>query len=292
MITNFRHSTRRETIAAAALLVILSAALLTNPQTLLSQSGEQREVIIGGAQADNISITRDGMLATEARFSSGLSDGTDGATRPQPIYKVEPVYPEAAIAEGISGIVILRITPDKVDGTVAEVTMIGGNPIFEEAAIEAVSQWRYDPDTLNTIPPVFPTVIEFRADGTVYINFTSFITGSILGKLKSATGDTGGDTPDQLPVRVGGADMQGKLIHTVAPIFPEAAKAEGINGVVELDVVIDEEGSVTNIAVISGDPVLRQAAIDAVKQWRYSPTMLNGVPIPVRAEVRVTFRLF
>jgi len=92
-------------------------------------------------------------------------------------------------------------------------------------------------------------------------------------------------------VSVGGDVIQSKLIQNVTPSYPALARAERISGVVILDVTIDEAGSVVEVRAKSGDGLLRQAAIDAVKQWKYAPTTINGNPIPVRAEVRVDFSL-
>ena len=278
MITNFRHSTRRETIAAAALLVILSAALLTNPPALLSQQAVPK------------------LTWEELIFSRG-PDGVPGEVEAailQPIYKVEPIYPEAAKAAGISGKVELRVTLDE-EGSVLETSVMSGHSILVEAAREAISQWRYDPNMINQLPTtqvsISATVI-FLPDGTVDTSnslFGMYIRSSF--RLDSnATGNTGSDTTGQAPVRVGGEVMQGKLMHRVEPIYPEAAKAEGIDGVITLNVLINEDGAVMEIAVVSGPPLLILSAIDAVRQWRYSPTMVDGSPVPVRTEVHVNFR--
>lgn len=64
-----------------------------------------------------------------------------------------------------------------------------------------------------------------------------------------------------------------------------------VSGVVVIDVTVDEDGNVADIWSSSGNIFLRQSAIDAVKQWKYSPTLMNGKPVPVRSEVRVNFAL-
>jgi len=81
------------------------------------------------------------------------------------------------------------------------------------------------------------------------------------------------------------------LIHQVKPGYPPLAKVTGTQGVVLLDAVIDKEGSIQSLRVISGHPLLNQAALDAVKQWRYRPTLLNGEPVEVSATITVTFTL-
>jgi len=95
----------------------------------------------------------------------------------------------------------------------------------------------------------------------------------------------------QTPIRIGGAVASALLIHRVPPIYPESAKSARVSGEVILDVTINEVGTVDNISVLSGPAELRTAAMEAVRQWRYSPTTLNGTPVPVIFEVRVAFAL-
>ena len=75
------------------------------------------------------------------------------------------------------------------------------------------------------------------------------------------------------------------------PIYPRLAQQARAQGVVVLAAVISKEGTVERLRVISGHPLLNQAALDAVKQWRYRPTMLNGDPVEVETTITVTFTL-
>jgi TonB family protein len=97
--------------------------------------------------------------------------------------------------------------------------------------------------------------------------------------------------PLREPLKVGGNVQESKLIHKVEPIYPEAAKAARVTGVVILLVTINEDGRVWDINVTRGHPMLVDAAVTAVKQWQYSPTLLNGEPVPVMATVTVIFSL-
>jgi protein TonB len=90
---------------------------------------------------------------------------------------------------------------------------------------------------------------------------------------------------------VGGNVQESKLIRRVEPAYPELAKRARVQGKVVLVVTVDEEGNVTDIRVTSGHPLLDEAALSAVKQWKYSPTLLNGEPVPVIANVTVFFNL-
>ena len=91
------------------------------------------------------------------------------------------------------------------------------------------------------------------------------------------------------PVRVGGNIRTPTRTHGVEPAYPPTARAAGIQGVIILEIVIGEDGAVSNARVLRSIPLLDQAALDAVRQWRYEPTLLNGVPTPVIMTVTVNF---
>jgi TonB family protein len=94
------------------------------------------------------------------------------------------------------------------------------------------------------------------------------------------------------PIRVGGELEQAKLIHKVTPTYPPSAKAAGVQGMVRLDVTISKEGVPEDIRVISSpSDDLTQSAVEAVRQWRYGTTLLNGRPVAVIAEVHVNYTL-
>jgi TonB family protein len=91
------------------------------------------------------------------------------------------------------------------------------------------------------------------------------------------------------PIRVGSNVQESKLIHKVDPVFPDTAKAARVSGVVILQLTVGVEGNVLEAQVLRGHPLLDQAALEAVRQWRYSPTMLNGEAVSVIATVSLRF---
>jgi protein TonB len=93
------------------------------------------------------------------------------------------------------------------------------------------------------------------------------------------------------PMRVGGEVQASRIIRQVNPVYPEAARRSRTQGVVVVEVEVDEDGNVTTAVATDGPALLRPAAVDAVRQWVYSPTLLNGEPVPVSSTVRVTFSL-
>jgi protein TonB len=93
------------------------------------------------------------------------------------------------------------------------------------------------------------------------------------------------------PVRVGGNIQEPKVIRLVPAIYPKLAIKARVKGTVILEATVTTDGAVDEIKVISGNPLLIQAAIDCVKQWRYEPTFLNGEPVPVILTAKVNFQL-
>ena len=110
------------------------------------------------------------------------------------------------------------------------------------------------------------------------------VVGGVVGGLPDAP-------PPAAAVRVGGQIKEPKKLKHVNPAYPDIAKQARVQGVVILECTISPQGKVTDVKVLRGIPLLDAAAIEAVKQWVYSPTLLNGVPVPVIMTVTVNFRL-
>ena len=110
------------------------------------------------------------------------------------------------------------------------------------------------------------------------------VVGGVVGGLPDAP-------PPPQAVRVGGQIKEPKKLKNVNPTYPDIAKQARVQGVVILECTISPQGKVTDVKVLRGIPLLDAAAIEAVKQWVYTPTLLNGVPVPVIMTVTVNFRL-
>ncbi len=92
-------------------------------------------------------------------------------------------------------------------------------------------------------------------------------------------------------ITVGGSVQAARLIKRVPPEYPEKARKLMVEGVVKLHAIIAQDGTVRELRVMDGQPLLNQAALEAVKQWRYQPTMLLGKPVEVDTEIDVVFQL-
>jgi protein TonB len=92
-------------------------------------------------------------------------------------------------------------------------------------------------------------------------------------------------------VRVGGQVQSARLMNQARPVYPPLARQARVQGTVRLEAVINRDGVIEELKVVSGHPLLVQAALDAVRQWRYQPTMLNGVAVEVITTIDVNFTL-
>jgi protein TonB len=120
--------------------------------------------------------------------------------------------------------------------------------------------------------------------------------GGVLGGILGGTAKVPSPPPPKPvvhhgPYRVGGRVQAPKLIREVQPIYPPLAKQARIQGDVVIDSVIDTQGHVTQMKVMSGNPLLVEAAEQALEQWKYQPTLLNGQPVAVDMLVTLHFQL-
>jgi len=120
--------------------------------------------------------------------------------------------------------------------------------------------------------------------------------GSMGGVLGGVIGGVGTAPPPPRPrasgpVRVGGNVQAARLVNRVQPIYPPLARQTRISGTVRLHAIISKDGTIQSLEVVSGHPLLQQSALDAVRQWRYQPTLLNGEPVEVDTTIDVIFSL-
>jgi periplasmic protein TonB len=135
---------------------------------------------------------------------------------------------------------------------------------------------------------------ELPPDVTANNNNQSGVFGGIPGQGLMAEGSPLPPPPKAAaPVRIkqGGAVTAASIITQTKPAYPPLARQARIQGVVVLHAIIDKEGKVAQLEAVSGHPLLVQSALDAVKQWRYKPTQLNGEPVEVDTTIQVTFTM-
>jgi len=115
------------------------------------------------------------------------------------------------------------------------------------------------------------------------------VLGGILGGIAGSAPPPPKATPSR--IRVGGNVQTAKLISQPRPVYPPLARQARIQGTVQLQAIIAKDGTVTQLEMLSGHPLLVQSAMDAVRQWRYQPTLLNGEPVEVVTTIAVVFNL-
>lgn len=225
---------------------------------------------------------------------------------PRRSFSVPALYPAEAASLGVSGAVALVATIDG-SGRVVEIRkarqplaiavsappnpaalQIAADAMLRDAA-SALRRWTYDPPANG--PMSFQVSFAFRPDGEVTATQSASVPASAgTAGSTSTLGGLVAPNPNQ-PIRVGGNIRAPMQIARVEPVYPMIAQSARVSGVVILEVLIGTNGSVTDAKVLRSIPLLDQAALDAVRQWRYEPTLLNGVPVPVIMTVTVTFTL-
>jgi len=119
------------------------------------------------------------------------------------------------------------------------------------------------------------------------------VLGGIIGSVPSAAPPPPPPPKAVTPqrIRVGGNVQQANLITQIRPVYPPLAKQARIQGTVELSAIIGKDGRVQDLKLVRGHPLLVSAAVEAVKNWVYRPTMLNGEPVEVATTIDVNFTL-
>jgi periplasmic protein TonB len=115
--------------------------------------------------------------------------------------------------------------------------------------------------------------------------------GGVIGSVLSSTPTVAPKIAAPQRVRVSSGVVQGLLVRKVNPVYPPLARQARIQGTVILQAQISKEGNIENLTLISGHPMLAPAAIEAVKQWKYRPYLLNGEPCEVDTQIMVNFTL-
>jgi len=176
---------------------------------------------------------------------------------------VDPIYPPEAKAKGIQGTVWLKGMIG-VDGRAHELKVVSGPRALVGAAEAAVRQWTFAPATFDGKPRAVPWQfhLKFRLDET---------------------------TEAPRNIALSREAMTHRLVRQVAPEYPAEAQRKGIHGDVVLRALVGKDGRVRSVERISGNPILAKAAIAAVRQWVYEPTLIHGEPVDVHLTVTVSF---
>ena len=202
------------------------------------------------------------------------------------INKTYPEYPQDALERGIRGTVIVDITVNAA-GDVTTAAVASGPQELRASALKAVLGLKYTPGSSTTAMKI---AVEYTLTGSSWgVRIGDAMSNS---RTRTTAPESGGGRLDASGAyRVGGNLQAPKKLKDVPPVYPTLAKESRVQGVVILEARIDESGNVSDTRVLRSIPLLDQAAIDAVKQWQYTPTLMNGVAVPVIMTVTVNFSL-
>ena len=178
-------------------------------------------------------------------------------------------------------LVSVSIISEKVEMTADPAALRKDFDAMVKAASESVHQWRFEP------PAVAPAGVR------VPVRFDTGVSQTTLGAIRPLSGYAPNVGP-VLPrgvLKVGDAVKTPRRLVNVAPTYPQDAIDAKVQGAVVLDVLVDADGVPSDVQVVQGIPQLDAAAIEAVRKWRYEPTLMNGKPVPVAMTVTVNFSL-
>jgi TonB family protein len=175
----------------------------------------------------------------------------------------------------------------------------GAGTTIPAAATERISRPPAEPEpkkpALGEVHLASPTVNRAAAqnDGAEAPSISSGNTDGIAGGLGSGlpAGNAKQPAAPEVPLPVGGDVKTAQLISKVAAVYPALAKTQHVSGDVRVDALIDANGRVTTMKVISGPTLLHQAAMDSLRQWKYQPATLDGKAVPMHLTVTLQFRL-
>jgi TonB family protein len=217
-------------------------------------------------------------------------------TSPEPprrqINKVYPAYPQDALERGIKGVVIVDITINAA-GDVSTAGVVSGPQELRASAFSAALGLKYTPGKSVTAMLI---AFEYMLTATTWgVKIGEALPNMGLRPIPQNPGAVVPQptaNPDATGAyRIGGGLMPPKKIKDAAPVYPPIAQEARVQGVVIMEARVDEHGSVSDVRVLRSIPLLDQAAIDAVKQWQYTPTTMNGVAVPIIMTVTVNFSL-
>jgi TonB family protein len=245
-----------------------------------------------------------GLTSSAPLDSNGTSRQSPQLAAATLIKKVNPEYPPEARKERVEGEVVLRLILDK-NGDVIGVETISGHPLLIPAATAAVKQWKYAPYMFDGQPVGIRTIVRVNfslSDDPPPGGEAEAIPGSIPAGSPAPQSDVSNGILSSSPpikprvsaptrVRVSQGVSTGLLLRKVNPEYPPDALKTRIQGQVVLRVNIDKEGKVFRIEPVSGHELLIPAAMDAVRQWRYKPYLLNNQAVELDTEVLINFTL-
>ena len=178
-----------------------------------------------------------------------------------------------------------------LDGSVSDVSILKGPEVFHQTVIDAVSQWRFKPGRHIGKVVAMRVTLPGRGDGDSDTRDKQQIKFALDSTEHQTTPPASGDADSSKVLEYGEVEVKPQFINGVTPVYPEKARKERIEGKVTLKVVVNVDGSVSDVSVLKGPEIFRQASIDAISQSRFKPAEHNGKVVPVWMVMPIEFSL-
>jgi TonB family protein len=264
--------------------------------------------------SDAIDRVRTARVTDRARPAARIGELLPRAGRDIPfpafLKRTEPSYSLDAARQGARGQVVIDAVIGK-NGKVRDARIARSIPALDRASLDAVRQWRFAPSMVNGAPAdVAVTLVvafTFRRESvptddldlaSFYVERGDYAAAAIaLLRARETIAQESACFGGALPMggtRIGtsiGSFEPPRKIKDAKPTYPSLAQQARISGTVVMEAVIDVDGRVKCPRVLKSAPLLDQAAIDAVTRWEFTPTLVDGAPVPTRITTQVGFSL-
>jgi TonB family protein len=289
----------------------VASSLLAMVLTLLAATWLTRDTSAQGRRSGGAGAIDAPAPPTAASTAGPLERSAKPITPDNPVprrtYSLLPEYPPEAAGSNVSATLTFRATLDQT-GRVAEVRQTSALPVassnetilraFGRAGSDALRQWQYESPAMAPIS--FWVQFTFAPGGNAKVVWHDSTAPAGAFSTAGAAPPPPPPPPPAPPfppevvagaIRVGGNITAPMKIKDVKPVYPPIAQSAKVSGVVIMEVVLGADGRVLDARVIRSIPLLDQAALDAVRQWEFTPVLLNGVPTKIIMSVTVNFTL-
>ncbi|MCC6394381.1 MAG: M56 family metallopeptidase [Bryobacterales bacterium] len=315
---------RQRHFAERVAILLKEVSPMNRKRMLLSLTASVAAIIISATVSSMLLPLR----AAQSNGSQGADIRAEAKGGPQVLYRHQTQYPPEAKLKRIEGTVQVDVTIDG-RGLVTDARVLSGPEELRRAALQSVLQWQFtatgapahteveinfslqdkgqggylgqlkriemtglSPDLQTRLAPRIPVKVGDTLSQDAPAEIQKAV-AEVDPRIRANVSADGVLHVSMAPMalRIGGNVQSAKLVKKVPPHYPPEAKQSRLQGTVRLMVRIAKDGKVENVELIEGHPMLAEAAIEAVKQWEYKTTLLNGNPVAVLTQVDVNFTL-
>jgi TonB family protein len=319
---------RQRHFAERVAILLKEVSPMNRKRMLLSLTASMAAIFLSATVSSLLLPLRAAQSAGQSKDSQSADIRAEAKGGPQVLYRHMAQYPPEAKLKRIEGTVQVDVTIDG-KGLVTDARVLSGPEELRRAALQSVLQWQFTATgaPAHTEVEINFSLQDKGQGGYLGLLKRIEMTGlsadlqaRVVPRIPVKVGDTlSQDAPAEIQkavaevdpriradvsadgvlhvsmapmaLRIGGNVQSAKLVKKVPPHYPPEAKQSRLQGTVRLMVRIAKDGKVENVELVQGHPLLAEAAIEAVKQWEYNTTLLNGNPVAVLTQVDVNFTL-